>query len=170
MAKHKFELSQRTTSLINCLKVLEKGAELTYPELSRQVGFAVTSTLSNLTYARKALVRDHNSVWVPIRPRIGIRRLSDVEIAERHPGWWLRGSKNKLKNGTKEADVVDMALLSIDEQCKFSVSVIQNNMAQETLNKKTTNRLEKVARGSSNDLPAFTAVEWAISLSPKKKT
>lgn len=164
--KNKFELSERTKQLVGLLRFIDKGAEVTYTEMSRQVGSLINA--KNSVYARHILQRDHNAVFV-CNPTIGLRRLTDLEIAERLPGFWLNGARNKLVRGGAQADVVDMHHLDKDQQVSFSVSSIQRELAQEALSKATRRKMEKVARGTSNDLPAFTAVEWAISLSPKVK-
>jgi hypothetical protein len=96
--------------------------------------------------------------------------LNDAEIAERLPNWWLNGARNKLKRGGKQADVVEMRELDIDEQARFAVDCIQKELSLEALSKATRKKMEKVARGTSNDLPSFTAVEWAISLTAKPKS
>jgi hypothetical protein len=160
----KFELSDRTRKLIAALRFIEKGCEVTYEELSREVGEAINTRSS--TYARHVLQRDYAMVFV-CRPKTGLRRLTDVEIAERLPGFWMNGARSKLKRGGTQADVVDMQKLDGDQLVSFSVNCIQRELAQEALSRATRRKMERVARGTSNDLPAFTAVEWAISLAPK---
>jgi hypothetical protein len=164
-----FELSEETAQIVRYLREQEKGAVITYDDLSTRVGLALRSNHPRVIYARLMLERDHNQVWICVRPKIGLRRLNDVEIAERLPGFWLNGARSKLTRGSKQADVVEMTALDIDQQTRFSVDCIQRELASESLSKATRRRMEKVARGTSNDLPAFTAVEWAISLSPKLK-
>lgn len=160
-----FELSERTKKLVGLLRFVEKDSEVSYAELSRQVGETVTA--KNSVYARQILQRDHAAVFTCI-PTIGLRRLTDLQIAERLPGFWLNGARSKLTRGGAQADVVDMHHLDADQQVGFSVASIQRELASEALSKATRRKMEKVARGTSNDLPAFTAIEWAISLSPKK--
>jgi len=166
MAK-RFELSDQSEQLIRYLRALEKGMTVTYAELSKLVGKRLNA--ASTSYIRFVLQRDNNQVWVCIKPSVGLRRLNDVEIAERLPKWWLNGARNKLSRGGKQADVVELKELNIDEQTRFSVDCIQRELAIEALSKATRRKMEKVARGTSNDLPAFTAIEWAISLSPKSK-
>lgn len=162
-----FQLSDETAQLVRYLKTLEKGTLASYSELSKLVGLKLHSGHHKVTYARFILKRDHNAVWVCIRPGVGIKRLNDIEIAERLPGWWLNGARNKLDRGGTEADIVDYKALDIDQQARFGVDCIQRELAFDALSKATRRKMERVARGTSNDLPSFTAVEWAISLSPK---
>jgi hypothetical protein len=162
----RFELSERTKKLISLLRFIEKGSEVTYVDLSAQVGTAINA--KNTVYARHILQRDHAAVFVCL-PTLGLRRLTDLEIAERLPGFWLNGARSKLTRGGAQADVVDMHHLDAGQQVSFSVNSIQRELAQEALSKATRRKMEKVARGTSNDMPAFTAVEWAISLSPKNR-
>jgi hypothetical protein len=164
----RFELSGQTDAIVRLLQPFEKGTEVTYREITRLLGFVVTPRSSRLAYARTVLQRDHNAVWVCIRPGIGLKRLNDVEIATRLPEWWLNGARNKLSRGSAQADVVELSRLSTDEQVRFSVAGIQGHLATETLSRVSQRRLEKVARGNSNDLPTFNAVEWAISLMSRK--
>jgi len=169
MRRHQFELSNETKALVDYLRLQDKGAIITYTDLARMTGVKVHSSHSKLVYARKLLERDHNAVWVPVRPRIGLKRLNDLEIAERLPQWWLNGARNKLNRGGSQAEIVEMRELDIDQQTRFSVDSIQRELALDALSKATRKKMEKVARGTSNDLPAFTAVEWAISLTAKPK-
>jgi hypothetical protein len=162
-----FKLSDETAHLIRYLKTLEKGTMATYNELSNMVGIKLHSGHHKLTYARFVLTRDHNAVWICIKPRIGIKRLNDLEIAERLPAWWLNGARNKLTRSGNEVDIVDYKALDIDQQARFGVDCIQRELAFEALSKATRRKMERAARGTSNDLPSFTAIEWAISLSPK---
>jgi hypothetical protein len=162
-----FVLSDQTSRLVSYLKVLDKGTLVPYSDLSALIASQVSAHFHKLIYAQKILQRDHNAVWVAVRPGVGIRRLNDAEIAERLPGFWLNGARSKLSRGGKQADVVDLYKLDIDQQARFSVDSIQRELALDALSKATRRKMERVARGTSNDLPSFTAVEWAISLSPK---
>jgi hypothetical protein len=79
----------------------------------------------------------------------------------------MAGARRKIVRGSREADVVDTKLLDIAVQARFATDCIQRELVEQSLSRATRNRLEKVARGTGNDLPAFNAVEWAITLSPK---
>lgn len=162
-----FTLSDQTARLVNYLKMLEKGTLVPYGDLSNLIGQRVDARFHKLIYACKMLQRDHNAVWVAVRPGVGIRRFTDIEIAERLPSFWLNGARSKLSRGGHQAEVVELRELDIDQQTRFSVDCIQRELAIDALSKTMRRKMERVARGTSNDLPAFTAVEWAISLSPK---
>ena len=164
----RFELSEQTSSLVRYLQALEKNTEITYRELSEAVSFRVGPTTGRLIYARKILQRDHNAVWTCVRPRVGLRRLNDAEIAERLPTWWYNGARNKLTRGSDQADVVDIAKLDIDQQARFAVDSIQGQLAREALSKATRKRVEKTARGTSNDLPSFTVVGVGYFSEPER--
>ena len=163
--RHRFELSERTRKLVAFLRHVEKGTDITYRELTRHIGEPVDAKLCN--GARVILLRDFAAVFAAI-PKIGLRRLTDLETAELLPSFYLKGARNKLKRGGARAEVVDIRHLDVDQQVRFSVNCIQRELAMESLSKTTRKKMEKVARGTSNDLPAFTAVEWAISLSAPK--
>ena len=160
-----FEMKERTIKLVAYLRHVEKGTDITYRELTRQIGEPVDAKLCN--GARVILLRDFAAVFAAI-PKIGLRRLTDLETAELLPSFYLKGARNKLKRGGARAEVVDIRHLDVDQQVRFSVNCIQRELAMESLSKTTRKKMEKVARGTSNDLPAFTAVEWAISLSAPK--
>jgi hypothetical protein len=64
---------------------------------------------------------------------------------------------------------VDIQRLSSDEQNRLAIGGIQAELALQSLSKATAQRLTKVAKGSSNDLPAFNMLEWAITLMPKRR-
>jgi hypothetical protein len=163
----RFELSDETAAIVRFLQSQEKGITVSYREMSKLVGFQITPNLGKLIYARRILIRDHNAVWICVRPAVGLRRLNDLEIAERLPKWWLNGARSKLSKGGNEAEAVDLRQLDVDQAARFAVDSIQRELAFDALSKATRKKMEKVARGTSNDLPTFSAVEWAISLSPK---
>ena len=75
---------------------------------------------------------------------------------------------NKLSEGAKQADVVDLDQLTLTEQARFATDAIIRELARDALSKATERRIEKVARGTSNDLPSFNAIEWMITLSPRR--
>ena len=160
-----FEMKERTRKLVAYLRDVEKGTDITYRELTRHIGEPVDAKLCN--GARVILLRDFAAVFAAI-PKIGLRRLTDLETAELLPSFYLKGARNKLKRGGARAEVVDIRHLDVDQQVRFSVNCIQRELAMESLSKTTRKKMEKVARGTSNDLPAYTAVEWAISLSAPK--
>ena len=164
-----FERSELTARIVRFLAACDKGDRITYPELSKAVNALIESGNHNLNYARFILIRDYNAVWGCIRPKIGIFRLNDQEIAKRQGSWFLNGARNKLRRGETEAEVVEIEALNLDEQSEFAVASITRHIAQEALSKATQQRVDKVARGNSNDLPSFNAVEWMIYLSPKKR-
>jgi hypothetical protein len=164
-----FVLSEETARLIRFLAPLAKGEAVDYAQLSTIAGFSVTPRSGKLVSARRILERDHNQVWICVQPNVGLRRLTDIELAERLPQWWLRGARRKLTRGGEQADIVEIGALDIDQQVAFSVDSIQRALAFESLSKATRRRMERVARGTSNDLPAFNAIEWAIMLSPRRR-
>jgi len=163
-----FARSEVTDRLIRYLSQMDKGAHVTYAELSNASGILVTSRTAKLISARAILEREHNAVWCCVKPGVGLWRLTDPEIAERQRTWYLRGARNKLKAGASQADVVEIDALDITQQARFATDSIIRELAREALSKATQRRIERVSRGTSNDLPAFSAVEWMISLSPKR--
>jgi len=163
-----FKRSEETKRIVNYLREHDKGTRCTYAELTRVAETKITARSGKLIHARHILVRDHNAVWICVAPGIGVRRLNDVEIAERLQPWWMRGARNKLKRAGKEIEIVDQKALDIDQLSRFGVDCIQRELALNSLSRATRNRMEKVARGTSNDLPAFNIIEWAINLSAPK--
>ena len=164
MQEKLFKRSDETDRLVNYLRGHEKNATVSYAELSKFAGIPLSADTAKLISARNILQRDHNAVWVCVAPGVGLRRLNDVEIAERLQPWWMRGARNKLKRAAKEIDVVDQQALDINQLSRFGVDCIQRELAFNSLSKATRNRMTKVARGTSNDLPSFNIVEWAINL------
>lgn len=165
-----FERSELTKSLVNFLRLFDKGKELTYKDIGKAVSESINSSSHHLRYARLILEREHNQIWIAVRPNVGIRRLNDTEIAERLPEWWLNGARRKLSRGGDQAEVVEVSALNIDEQNRFAVSGVQRELAMQSLAKATARKLAKTARGTSNDLPSFNILEWAINLMPRKET
>ena len=166
-----FERSQETKRIVSYLRLHDKGARVSYKELSKNVGVELEARSAKLISARSILQREHNAVWICVVPKVGVRRLNDVEIAERLRPWWMRGAQNKLRRAGKEIEVVDTRELDINQVARFGVDCVQRELAFNSLSRATRNRMEKVARGSANDLPAFNIIEWAISLSkPRRET
>jgi hypothetical protein len=164
----RFERSELTKSLVRYLAPHDKGAQVPYRELSQAVGATIDSRNNCLISARRILEREANQIWCCVPPNVGVWRLNDPEIAQRQREWYLYRARNQLNAGASQADVVDLDLLNVDEQSRFAVSSIIREVAREALSKAVHRRVEKVARGTSNDLPVFNAVEWAIALSPRR--
>jgi hypothetical protein len=164
-----FRRSELTDSIVRYLREQPKETRVSYDELSRMTNATIDSRAAALIYARKILERDHNQVWTCVRPGIGIVRANDTQIANRLRDWWLAGARRKVVRGGRQSEVVDRNLLNIAEQARFASDCIWQEFAEQSLSKPTRDRLEKVARGTGNDLPAFNAVEWAITLSPRRR-
>jgi hypothetical protein len=164
-----FERSVITDRLMQYLRAHDKGQQLTYAQITAATEYKVGPKDHHLRYARTILRRDHAQVWVTVRPGIGIERLTDQKIADRLPSWWLNGARRKLDRGGDESAIVEINNLTIDGQARFSVNSIQQQLALQSLSKPTWRHLEKVARGTSNDLPSFNILEWAFSLTPRRK-
>ena len=164
----RFERSETTAAVVRYLAAQEKGAQISYQEISDIVGTELVARSSHLVYGRKILERDHAAVWVCVAPGVGLYRLTDPEIAERQRTWFLLGARNKLSAGSRQADVVVLDQLDMTQQAKFATASIIREIAATALSRATQRRVEKVSRGTSNDLPVFSAVEWMISLSPRR--
>jgi hypothetical protein len=164
----KIERSETTNNLVRYLAAHDKGTRIDYRELTQAAGIVVKPHTTHLISARRILERDHAQVWVCIMPAICLYRLTDPEIVERQRNWFLTGARNKLAAGARQADVVDLDRLDLSQQARFATGSIVREIAREALARATLRRVEKVARGSSNDLPSFSAIEWMINLSPKR--
>lgn len=164
----RFERSELTKSLVRYLAQHEKGARVTYGELSEAVGAPINSRHSGLISARHILEREAVQVWCCVTPNIGLWRLTDPEIAQRQRDWFLYRARNQLNAGASQAETVELDQLNIDQQSRFAINSIIRELGREALSRATHRRVEKVARGTSNDLPVFNAVEWAIALSPRR--
>ena len=163
-----FIRSETTSQLVRYLAAFDKGRHATYDELARIIGEEIAPRSHILRSARLILQNDHAQVWGVVR-NVGVRRLTDQEIAERLPRWWLAGARRKLGRGRAQSAVVDIQRLSSEEQHRLAIGGIQAELAMQSLSKPTAQRLAKVARGSSNDLPTFNMLEWAITLMPRKR-
>jgi hypothetical protein len=163
-----FTRSETTSRLVRYLAAFDKGTSVTYGDLDRTIGETIDPHSHSLRSARQILQREHAQVWCVVS-NIGLRRLTDLEIAERMRRWWLPGARRKLGRGQAQSAAVDTKNLSNDEQHRFAISGIQAELALQSLSKPTAQRLGKVATGSSNDLPSFNMLEWAITLMPRKR-
>lgn len=163
-----FPRSELTSTIVRYLARCEKGTRITYKQLSELAEENFSSTNSHVVSARRILEREHNAVWVCVKPNVGLQRLSDPEISARQSSWYILGANNKLKAGARQADVVEVERLDITEQARFATNSIVRELAREALSRSTRRRVETVARGTSNDLPSFNAIEWMITLSPRR--
>jgi hypothetical protein len=164
-----FQRSETTDRLVRYLQHHDKGSLLNYAELTAHAGEPITSRSPKLISAIRVLERDHAQVWNLVKPHIGVYRFKDDELATRLRKWWMRGARRKLIRGGSQSEIVDNRTLDADQQTAFSVDCVQRELAFQSLSRATRNRLEKVSRGSSNDLPSFNILEWAVSLSPRGK-
>ena len=164
----RFERSELTKSLVRYLAEDEKGARVPHVELSQAVGAAINSR-------HACLIRPAaSSNGTQIRSGVAFRRCR--RLAAERPG--DRAASTRLvfvpcPQSTERGRVagrcsVHLDHLNVDEQSRFAVSSIIREVAREALSKAVHRRVEKVARGTSNDLPSFNAVEWMISLSPRR--
>jgi len=159
-----FARSEITSQLVRYLSAFDKGSRVTYTDLSTAVAAEITARSHLLRSARTILQNEHAQVWEPVVPGVGLYRLTDREIAERQGRWWLPGARRKLTRGSKQVAVVKREQLSLDEQARLATHTIQTELALNALSKATASRIGTVARGSSNDLPSFNAIEWAVTL------
>jgi hypothetical protein len=163
-----FVRSELTARLVRYLAALPKGTLATYDELGQSVGEPISARMHHLRSARAILVAEHRQLW-SARPRIGLRRLTDQEIAEKVLPWHLRGARHKLGRGVARSSVAEMSELTPALQQKHAMHNVQAELALQALSRATAARLAKTAQGNSNDLPAFNLVEWAITLMPGRK-
>lgn len=163
-----FLRSDETNALIRYLQQHDKGARVPYDELTQVAGSKILPNSGYLITARKVLEREHAQVWICIAPAVCLYRLNDPEIVDRQRDWFLFGARNKLAASARQADVVELDKLDIQQQARFATDSVIREIARDALARTTLRKIEKVARGTSNDLPSFSAVEWMISLSPKR--
>lgn len=169
MKRKPFTRSAATDALVRYLAAFEHGTQLTYTELSSAAGEDITPRSGKLQSVFRILLESHAQVWVLVPPQVGVKRLGHSEIAARDASLHINGARSKLRRGGKIAAQVDAQQLDKDGQVKFSVNCFVRELALQTLSTKTRNRAERVVRGTSNDLPKFDLVEWAVSLSPRQK-
>jgi hypothetical protein len=163
-----FQRSEVTSALVRYLSQHDKGSRVSYRELSDAAGMPIKASTPYLISARRILQVEHAQIWVCIRPGLCLMRLNDAEIAERQRKWFLPGARNKLTNGARQAEVVELSELNMTEQARFAVDSIVREIAHESLSRATARKIERVARGTSNDHPSISAIEWMISLSPPR--
>jgi hypothetical protein len=163
-----FQRSELTDRIVRYLRELPKEQTITYDELSRNLSAPIKSTSGYLISAREILKRDYGQVWLAVPPRVGVVRLNDTQTAERQHKWWLAGLRRRTRRAEVEAEVVNTKELDHDTGQRFAASCIQRQLVADSLSRTTTRII--ASRGTSNDLPAFNAVEWAVRLSPPHKT
>jgi hypothetical protein len=164
----RFQRSETTNALIRYLAPWPKGTSISYDELSQAVSVSINSRNACLLVARRVLQNEHLQMWACVPPNVGLVLLTDAQRVEHHRHWNLGGARNKLTAGGRVAETIDLDLLTIGEQARFATDSVIRSVASEALSRTMQRRVEKIARGSSNDLPAFNAIEWAIALTPRR--
>ena len=97
----KFSVSAETTLIAQRLADVEPGRIVTYAELSALVVADVRgSARHSLTSARRIVQRDHRAVFESVRG-VGIRRLTDTEIATQCGRETIRAMHRKAGRGLK---------------------------------------------------------------------
>jgi hypothetical protein len=164
----RFVRSEITTQLVAYLAAFDKGSHVDYGKLSERAATPISARSGHLRSARHILQHEHNQVWDAVAPGVGVYRLNDAQIAAHLARWWIPGARRKLRRGGDQASIVRLDQLTVDQQARLATDTIQVELASQALSKATANRLNKVARGTSNDLPSFNAIEWAITLMPRR--
>jgi hypothetical protein len=164
----RYQRSEATDAMVRYLIPHPKGAQVSYDELSQVAGEPASARSPKVRSARGIMLREHAAVWACVAPNVGLVRLDDIEMAERQRSWYLPRARSGLRRGAGEAKVVETERLSIDQQARFATDSIIRELARDALSRTTQRRVERVARGTSNDLPSFNAVEWAIALTPRR--
>jgi glutamyl-tRNA reductase len=161
-----FRRSELTDAIVRYLCGFDEGGIVNYNELSRIVGVKITSASSHLASAKRILRDEFSQIWRAV-PNIGVRRLNHTQSAEALRKERLARARRQIAVGGKEANTVETSQLDIDTQARFRADCIVREYAAQLLSSTMRKRLDRVSRGTSNDLPSFNATEWAISLSPR---
>lgn len=162
-----FQRSELTDNLVRYMGSHDEGTVIPYQELSSFSGTPISSTSSHLQSAKKILLSDRGQCWWAVR-NIGVKRLTPAEAAEKLGTAHLPSARRKLAHGDTVAKNVDVQRLDQDDYQRFQANSTQIAIGIVALSRKLNRGMEKVVRGTSNDMPAFNAADWRIILSPRR--
>ena len=162
-----FELSEQTAQLVRCLQSTEGNGH----GLRRAIEACWVQGYieqCQLIYARKILERDHlTNLGLHSAPRrdTAAQRFGNCRAPARSGGWAVRATSLTVA-------VIGPTWLVARTRCRPANTLQRRLHSARTRIRcvvKTMRARWRRSRAASNDLPTFSAVEWAISLSPRKK-
>ncbi len=162
MKKTIMTVSQDSLLLVEKLRAVEVGAQITYSELSQAVGRNVqTEARGCLNTARAILQREDSTLFAPIRG-IGLKRLTDGEIAQ-VGGQTLRHVNNSAKRGIRKlACVRDFNALTNEEKIRHNAAMSVLGVFYEVSKTKGIRQIEAAVAVVQKELPLKEALRAFI--------
>lgn len=115
------QASPETVSFKHLLSTLKQGEGMTYEQMSLVLGFDPRSHLAKLYGVRDGMRRRGEAV-IEIVPKVGIRRLEDSEVVNRHASQYLKRTSRSAGRGAGANSSVNYAALSQADQTRHNVT------------------------------------------------
>ncbi len=109
-----FAQNSETQKLVAILSEMSIGEVLSFADLTKRAGFAVSSGMPSYQSARRILVRDYRIITEGVRG-VGVQRLDGSGMVQRG-GRLMRGIRRRAKRGAQEMDVALMQNLNRNDQ------------------------------------------------------
>jgi hypothetical protein len=158
MPKPNFETAMETKLLAKRLLQAAPGGTVSYADLSREVGYAVTGADSHLQSALRQCLSQENAVFDNIRGE-GYRRLTDEEIvsaSSRDAERLRRGARRAI---VKLSSVKDFSAMPpekrLEHNARLSLFAVMRAMAKESAVKTITPHVQV----ANNQLPLAKTLE-----------
>jgi hypothetical protein len=147
-----FQMSADTRFLVQRLSKASVGDLITYEDLSREVGKAVSGSFSALTSARRALLRDQQRVFDVVTGK-GLKRLNDIEIVATGERTSQRIRRTARRGVRTLTAVADFSSLPREYQMRHTAAVSIFGVIAEMSTHNGIAKVEKIAENMAAPLP-----------------
>jgi hypothetical protein len=147
-----FNRSADTRFIIQKLRPLRVGEQISYAELAAAVSRPVGEIDGSLASARRALLREDSMVFGTVRG-VGLRRLSDTDIVRTSAAVTKRIRRAARRGVRVLAAVNDFSALPRDDQMRHSASVSVLAAIAEMTTDKSLRKIESVTKEAVRELP-----------------
>jgi hypothetical protein len=125
-----FKISHETEKLIEYFRALPIGAEVSFANISKAVGFEVGSSTPAYNSARRIVQRDHSIVIEGIRG-FGCMRVNGTEIVQSADRFFKRVRRGSRREAHKQ-EIAVMSNLERDEMLKASENLSRLRILEST--------------------------------------
>lgn len=152
MAAPLFEMSADARLLRQRLAKMQAGDEVSYAELTKEIGRDVDGACSALQSARRSLLNSNQIVFDVVRG-VGLRRLTDAEIVDASERDIAHVRRAARRGAKKLLSIGNFDALPNDKQLQHTTRLSVMSMIAHTTSDKQISKVEKAASGRSQELP-----------------
>jgi hypothetical protein len=128
------------------------GQEISYEELSREIGRKVAGSCTALQSARRSLLNSSQIIFEPVRG-VGLKRLSDSEIVDASERDISKVRRAARRGAKKLLSIADYSALPSDKQLQHTTRLSVMTMIAHAASDKGIEKVEKAAAGRAQELP-----------------